>query len=93
MDNLLHAATLDSAALGERRVVQMPALHVSMREVVDALARLYGTHRAVLVRHELQDCVQRPFASYPPLGTCRAESLGVHQDGTIDALARHATGG
>lgn len=91
VDNLLHAATLDPAALGARRVVQMPALHLSMRGVVEALARVHGADRAALVRYAPQEPVQRLFASYPPLGTRHAEALGFRHDGTAEALVRRAT--
>lgn len=93
VDNLLHAATTDTARLGARRVVQMPALRLSMQDVVDALARAHGADRRALVRYEPQDPVQRLFASYPPLHTPRAESLGFRHDGTADALVRRAMEG
>lgn len=91
VDNLLHAATFDSAALDARRVVQMPALRLALSEVIDALARAYGEDRRALVRHEVQPLVQRLFAAYPPLSTPRAEALGFRHDGSADALVRRAT--
>lgn len=91
VDNLLHAATIDTQALGPRRVVQMPALHLPMHAVVDALARRHGDNRRALVRYEPQPSVQRLFASYPPLLTPRAEALGFRHDGTPERLAIRAT--
>lgn len=91
VDNLLHAATLESGAMDARRVVQMPALHLSMQEVVASLARLYGADRHSLVRYEPQEFVQRLFASYPPLRTPAAEALGFRHDGSVDSLVRRAT--
>jgi nucleoside-diphosphate-sugar epimerase len=91
VDNLLHAATLDCGAVDARRVVQMPALHLSMREVVASLARLYGADRPSLVRYEPQEWVQRLFASYPPLQTPAADALGFRHDGSADDLIRRAT--
>lgn len=93
VDNLLHAATLDPAVLDAGRVVQMPALQLSMRSVVEALARVHGADRAALVRYEPQERVQRLFASYPPLGTHNALALGFRHDGTADELVRRATEG
>jgi nucleoside-diphosphate-sugar epimerase len=86
VDNLLHAAVFDTARLEARRVVQMPALHLPVQSVVDALARAHGETRRALVRHEPQEIVQRLFASYPP----QALALGFRHDGTADALARRA---
>lgn len=91
VDNLLHAAEFDTAGLDPRRVVQMPALHLSVRSVVDALARTHGELRRALVRHEPQERVQRLFASYPPLHTPQALALGFRHDGTADVLVRRAT--
>lgn len=92
-DNLLHAATIDTGRLDARRVVQMPALHLSMAAVVDALVRRHGETRRVLVRYEPQQQVQRLFATFPPLHTPHAETLGFCHDGTVDVLVRRATAG
>jgi nucleoside-diphosphate-sugar epimerase len=91
VDNLLHAADVDVGRLGPRCVVQMPALHLAMADVVEALARAYGADRRSFVGYESQPMVQRLFASYPPLSTPRAHALGFHHDGSADALVRRAT--
>lgn len=93
VDNLLHAAQLDPAGLDPRRVVQMPALHLSMAEVVEALVRAHGDDRRSLVSHAPQPHVQRLFAAYPPLHTPRALALGFRHDGSADGLVRRATEG
>jgi len=91
VDNLLHAAQIDTLRTGPRRVVQMPALRLTMCEVVKALSRLYGSDRQRLVSYGPQDMVQRLFASFPPLQTPRAEAMGFRHDGSADVLARRAT--
>lgn len=93
VDNLLHAAAIDTARLDARRVVQMPALHLSIGAVVDALARRHGEMRRALVRYEPQQQVQRLFATFPPLHTPQAEALGFCHDGTVDVLIHRATHG
>jgi nucleoside-diphosphate-sugar epimerase len=90
VDNLVHAANIDTAALGPARVAQMPALHLAMQEVVEALVRAHGADRRTLVSYAPQERVQRLFASYPPLFTPRAEALGFRHDGDADALVRRA---
>jgi nucleoside-diphosphate-sugar epimerase len=92
VDNLVHAAGIDTGALGPARVAQMPALHLAMHEVVDALVRAHGEDRRALVRYKAQERVQRLFASYPPLLTPRAEALGFRHDGGADALVRRVQG-
>jgi D-erythronate 2-dehydrogenase len=91
VDNLLHAAGMDTLALDARKVVQMPALHLKISDVVEALVRSYGADRTAMVRYEPQPAVQRLFACYPPLHTPSADRLGFRHDGDVDTLARRAT--
>ena len=91
VDNLLHGACIDTQALGARRMVQMPALHLTMAEVIQALARAYGADRSALVRYDPQPAVQRLFASFPPLQTPIADALGFRHDGSANQLALRAT--
>lgn len=90
VDNLLRAAQLDRASIGPRCVLQMPAQHLAMEAVVEALVRAHGEDRRTLVRFEPQAMVQRLFASWPPLLTPGAEALGLRHDGSADALVRRA---
>lgn len=90
VDNLLHAASIDTQALDARHVVQMPALHLTISDVVESLARVYGDDRRALVRYDPQPMVQRLFASFPPLQTPRANALGFRHDGNVDILACRA---
>lgn len=93
IDNLMHAAAIDTQALAPRCVVQMPALHLSMQAVVDALLRVFGKERHALLRYEPQPELQRLFAAYPPLRTPRAEALGFRHDGSADRLVARAMAG
>jgi nucleoside-diphosphate-sugar epimerase len=90
VDNLLHAA-LDTAAAGRQGPVQMPALHLAVRDVIEGLARAYGADRRALVRYAPQPQVQRLFASCPPLDTPRARAWGYVDDGSVDRLVQRAT--
>lgn len=90
VDNLMHAATMDCALPGPRRVVQMPALRLALCEVVDALVRVFGQDRRSLVSYAPQPAVQRIFGAYPPLETPRAQTWGLRHDGDADTLVRRA---
>jgi nucleoside-diphosphate-sugar epimerase len=92
VDNLLHAATFDTARLDGGRVVQMPALQLSIGCVVDAVLRACPMAHAGLVRYEPQDAVQRLFASQPPLLTPKAQALGFEHDATVERMVRRAIG-
>lgn len=91
VDNLLHAATLAPGAAGPQCMVQMPALWLSIGQVVDALVLAHGPGRRALVSHEPQPALQRLFASYPPLQTPIAHALGFDHDGSVERLVRRAT--
>lgn len=91
VDNLLHAAEPGADTAGWTGTLQMPALHLTVGQVVEALARAHGADRLLLVRHEPQAWVQRLFASYPPLRTPLADGLGFRHDGDADTLVRRAT--
>jgi hypothetical protein len=62
-----------------------------MAEVVEALARSYGADRSALVRYEPRPAVQRLFASFPPLHTPIADSMGFRHDGSAGQLSLRAT--
>lgn len=92
VDNLRHAATFDTAGLDVDRVVQMPALQLSIGSVVDAVLQACPKAHAGLVRYRPQEAVQRLFASQPPLRTPRAHALGFDHDGSVGGLVVRALG-
>nr|WP_315236365.1 NAD-dependent epimerase/dehydratase family protein [uncultured Albidiferax sp.] len=86
VDNLLQAACIAPDRLDARRVYQMPALHLTVAEVVDALAARFGVDRQALVAYAPDAQIERLFASFPPLLTPRAASLGFVDDGDVELL-------
>lgn len=90
VDNLIHAATLNPAGLPPQRVVQMPVLHLTMADVINALALRFGADRTDLVSYQPDKFVQANFASYPPITTPRALSLGFTHDGDANGLVQRA---
>lgn len=90
IDNLLHAARLDTCALNPERVWPLPVLNLSVGAIVDALVRRYGSDREALVRYEPIEKIAALFARQPVLITPEAEALGFRHDGDVDALVRNA---
>lgn len=90
--NLRLAAEGDTRCLGPRRTALMPALHLRMEEVVEAVAGELGLDVAPLVTYRPDDRVDRLFARYPPLQTRLGEALGLASDGTASALVRAVLG-
>lgn len=90
VDNLLHAAELNSALLEGPRVWQLPLLHLSIRQVIDALANTYGEDRRALISFEPDPGLEALFGRYPPMRTPQAQALGFRHDGSVAALIRHS---
>ena len=88
--NLLHAATVPEDRWNPQRLVQMPALRLTMAEVVNALVARFGADRQQLVTYAPDPLIERLFARYPPLNTPFAESLGFGHDGDVHRLVAHA---
>jgi len=68
----------------------LPVLRLTIVDLVDALARVYGEERRELVRYEPNEALEAGFGRYPPLDASTAEALGFHHDGTIEQLIRDA---
>ncbi|WP_028311738.1 NAD-dependent epimerase/dehydratase family protein [Derxia gummosa] len=90
VDNLLHAACVDPAALDARRSYQMPVRRHSVAELVETLTARFGADRRDLVTYAPDPFIERLFARYPPLRTPRAEALGFGADASIDELITRA---
>ncbi|WP_175651450.1 NAD-dependent epimerase/dehydratase family protein [Pseudomonas sp. Marseille-P9899] len=90
VDNLLHAAGFDLAADAPSRVWQLPVLHLSIGNVVDALAEVFGEERRSLVSFQPDAALEALFGRFPPLRTPLARERGFRHDGTARALVRHA---
>ena len=88
VDNVLHAAALPIQALPPRRAWTLPALRLSMRELVQALADAYGDQVLSRISYDPQPAAEALFAM-PPLHAPGAEKLGFVGDGTAAELVRN----
>jgi len=62
---LVHAATMDSAAMGARRNLTMPGLSVTVGEEIAALKRVAGDKVAARIRREPDDFIMGIVAGWP----------------------------
>jgi nucleoside-diphosphate-sugar epimerase len=86
---LLHAATLDSGRLGERRCLTMPGVSATVADEIEALRRVAGDAAVRRIRHEPDESVARIVASWPrAFDTRRAHELGFRADADFDAIVR-----
>jgi nucleoside-diphosphate-sugar epimerase len=90
VENLVHAATVDLPPDDTRRVYQVPALRLSMGEVVDALAARFGQERRSLVQYRPDPNIDRLFAAFPDLDCAAATAAGFRDDGDAGRLVDNA---
>ncbi|HEY8566013.1 MAG TPA: D-erythronate dehydrogenase [Beijerinckiaceae bacterium] len=86
---LLHAATMDTGALGWRRNLTMPGLAATVAEQIDALRRVAGDAVVARIRREPDETIQRIVAGWPrAFDARRAESLGFKAESSFDEIIR-----
>jgi D-erythronate 2-dehydrogenase len=79
--NLRHAAAINAVG-----VVQLPALRLSVTEVLKALADAYGEDRKSLIQFASDPLIESVFGRYPQLDTADSEALGFTDDGAASSL-------
>ena len=86
VDNLIHAAQLSAAQVATQRSWLLPVLHLSIEDVVEAIARKHGREVLMRVSYQPDRALQAQFASYPPLLCPSSEAAGFRHDGSVDQL-------
>jgi nucleoside-diphosphate-sugar epimerase len=86
---LMHAATMDLAALGHRRNLTMPGLACTVGEQIAALRRIAGDAVAARIRREPDPTIAAIVAGWPRrFDAARATSLGFQAETSFDAIIR-----
>jgi nucleoside-diphosphate-sugar epimerase len=89
VENLIRGHEVDSAALGASRVLNMPGLSVSVKEMVAALKRAAGDDAVKRIRWEADESIMRIVNSWPGnFATARADALGFGRDPGYDDIIR-----
>ena len=70
--------------------LQLPALRLSVAEIVDALSDLFGPDRRALISYNPDARIEALFGRYPELATAKEEALGFAHDGTPTELITEA---
>ncbi|MDB5592918.1 D-erythronate dehydrogenase [Enterovirga sp.] len=86
---LIHAATIDTAPLGQRRSLTMPGLSVTVAEQIEALRRVAGDAVAARIRREPDPTVMRIVEGWPQrFSAKRAEEFGFRAEQSFDDIIR-----
>ena len=84
---LEHAATMDTAALGNRRNLTMPGVSVTVREQIEALRRAAGEKAVALIRQEPDPAISAIVSSWPQdFEATRAKAAGFTAETSVDEI-------
>lgn len=90
VENLLHAASVDSSALRNRRAFTLPTLRFSFGELAQAIGQVRGADVSGLVSWAPDSRIETLFGQFPPLTTTAADEAGFRHDGDLPTLVRRA---
>ena len=86
---LIHAATLDTSALGARRNLNMPGLSATVGEQLEALKRFGGEKALKLIRREPDATIAKIVAGWPrDFAPKRAIELGFKAESSFDDIIK-----
>ena len=86
---LLHAASMDTAALGNQRNLTMPGLAATVGEEIAALERVAGAQAVALIRRLPDQTIIDIVAGWPKaFDASRARDLGFRGDASFDDIIR-----
>lgn len=89
VDAFIHAHDLASSAWGVNRVLNLPGITTSVKEMVDALRKIAGDQAADLVEWKPDARVQAIVKTWPArFSTARALKLGFVADQNIEGIIR-----
>jgi nucleoside-diphosphate-sugar epimerase len=86
---LQHAATLDTAKLGNRRNLSMPGISATVAEQIEALRKVAGEKAVRLIRREPDATIMRIVEGWPRnFEPRRALELGFRADDSFEQIIR-----
>jgi nucleoside-diphosphate-sugar epimerase len=89
IESLIHGHDLDAEAFEERRVLNLPGVCVTVREMVDVLGQVAGEAATRLIRWESDPVIQRIIHSWPRRwDMSRAHALGFTGDADFGSIVR-----
>src|SRR4051812_31487330 len=88
-DFLLHAARIESDALGNRRCMTMPGVSATVADEIAALAQVGGVEAVRLIRREPDEAIARIVAGWPGnFDARRAVALGFRAERDFAEIVR-----
>lgn len=87
--NLIHAAELDLQSHRDRRIWQLPVLHLSVAKMIDALSARFGRDCLSLINFDPVPELTGGVGSFLVIKTPLARAAGFTHDGTATSLLKH----
>ena len=89
IQNFIHAANIDEKKLGDDRIINLPGLTVSIREMINSLEQIASPEVTRLISHEPDAFLQSIVLTWPPhFNTTRANSLGFVRDASVEEIIK-----
>lgn len=86
---LIAAHDLDTASLGNKRIINLPGVSVSVGEMVEVLGRIAGPAAAAKISWQADAVVQRIVGSWPKRwDSHRAQGMGFVGDSDFESIVR-----
>ena len=86
---LIAAHDLDTASLGNKRIINLPGVSVSVGEMVEILGRIAGPAAAAKISWQADAVVQRIVGSWPKRwDSHRAQGMGFVGDSDFESIVR-----
>jgi nucleoside-diphosphate-sugar epimerase len=86
-DNFIHAAHIPAQAFKGNRVVNLPGLTVTVKDMVDALGAVAGREAVELIDWEPDAFIQSIVLTFPrEFVTSKALALGFHRDESLNQI-------
>lgn len=87
IDHLVHGHEIDGRAFGGNRIVSLPGLSTTVRNMADALTRVAGTTVSERIRWQPDTAIERIVNSWPgDFITTRADAMGFTHDVDFDDI-------
>ena len=86
---LVHAATMDTALLGQNRSLTMPGVSATVEEEITALRTVAGDRAVALIREEPDELITRVVSGWPrAFDARRASALGFAAETSFEEIVR-----
>lgn len=90
LENLMSLAEFDKVSVSRHRVVQLPALQLTVNKLLDVLEKQFGSDRRSLVTFEPDPVLESLVGRFPKMRSTQARDLRLRHDGNGRSLIKNA---